>query len=212
MSAATLNDGGDLMAKKYEGVYIGLAELVLELSERPTMEDKGVFIDQVVKCLVRQKRGVNAYADSLMDQTDDYRAENARRQREYRERHKGKNGDDAEPGPVNQEQPKKEEDVADVKHRYGKFGKVMLTDDQLSTLKAHFGEKWDHALEILDNYKETTGKKYKSDFGAFYSWVDKRLLEEDNANKGLTFRQIDRREQAEEARAAFPEVMEAFRL
>lgn len=201
------------MAKKYEGVYIGLAELVLELSERPTMEEKGAFIDQVVKCLVRQQRGVNPYADSLMDQTDEYRAENARRQREFRERQKGKNSEATEPAQENLETPKKEKDDSEVKRRYGKFGKVMLTDDQLSTLKAHFGAKWDHALEILDNYKESTGKKYKSDFGAFYSWVDKRLLEEEaHANKGLTFRQIDRENMANDARSAFPEIMKEFKL
>lgn len=201
------------MAKKYEGVYIGLAELVLELSERPTMEEKGAFIDQVVKCLVRQQRGVNPYADSLMDQTDEYRAENARRQREFRERQKEKNSEATEPAQEKRETPKKKKDDSEVKRRYGKFGKVMLTDDQLSTLKAHFGKKWDHALEILDNYKESTGKTYKSDFGAFYSWVDKRLLEEEaNENKGLTFRQIDRENMASEARSAFPEIMEEFNL
>lgn len=198
------------MAKKYEGVYIGLAELVLELSERPTMEEKGTFIDQVVKCLVRQTRGVNAYADSLMDQTDDYRAENARRQREYRDRQKGKT--EEPPAEIPAQEPKPDQ-KKDVKRKYGAFGRVMLTDEQFETLKKKYGDRWDHALEVLDSYMESSGKKYKSCFAAFYSWVDKRLEEETiNANKGKTFRQIDREDQVNAARAAFPEVMEAFKL
>ncbi len=37
-------------------------------------------------------------------------------------------------------------------------------------------------LDILDNYKDASGKTYKSDYRAVLSWVVKRL-EQDRANK-----------------------------
>lgn len=216
---------GDEMGKKYEGVYVNLAELLLELTERETNEEKGRFIFEAVKCIIWQKRGVNSYADSLMDQADEYREDNRRRQQEYRDRQRGKNTETAETQPealpvVQEEKPKrtrtkKADDLENPEKKpYGPFENVWLTDAEYNKLVEKYGPKWGHALNKLGAYKSSTGKTYKSDFAAFFSWVDKSLAEEEaQAENGTkTFKQRDREEVAERVRGSFPGVMQKFGL
>ena len=64
------------------------------------------------------------------------------------------------------------------KQRFAEF--VRMTNDEYSSLIARLGSKAlaDKSIEILDNYKGSKGKKYKSDYRAILSWVIKRLQEE----------------------------------
>ena len=66
--------------------------------------------------------------------------------------------------------------------------KVFLEAVELSTaeeekLRQRFGSDFDRAIDILNNYKMATGKKYKSDYHAIVGWVAKRI-EEDNRKGG----------------------------
>lgn len=215
------------MPKKYESIYVGLAELMMELADRPTFEEKGRFIDEVVRCVIKQSRGINDYADSLMDAADDFRAENRRRQQEYKERQRGKSAEaqaeetagkekaEAAAEKPRRQRQKKTDAIDDPeKKAYGPFENVWLTDAEYNKLREKYAEKWDHALNKLGAYKSSTGKTYKSDFAAFFSWVDKSLAEEEaQAENGTkTFKQRDREEAAERVRGSFPAVMDKFGL
>ena len=219
------------MAKKYESVYVGLAELIMELGDRPTFEEKGKFIDEVARCIILQKKGVNDYADRLMAQSDEFREENRRRVQAFRDRQKEADaqqtpltGDNPPPAiqerepakPARKTREKKDKGELDPdKKPYGQFENVFLTDKEVATLQKKFGDRYGHALEILSAYKKSSGKKYESDFGAFYSWVVRRLNEEDQAQQSgnvKSFRQIDKDDAARMAREEFPGVMESFGL
>lgn len=64
-----------------------------------------------------------------------------------------------------------------AKTKYAEF--VAMTNDEYQLLLAKFGKAdTDRLIEILDNYKGSTGKKYKSDYRAILSWCVKRLEEE----------------------------------
>lgn len=214
------------MGKKYESVYVNLAELLLELTERETNEERGRFIFEAVKSVIQQRRGVNGYADSLMDATDEYREAANRRVKAFRERQKASQeegeAEEAQPEPlpaVVQEKPrrtrtKKADDLENPEKKpFGPFENVYLTDAEYNKLVEKYGPKWEHALNILGAYKSSSGKTYKSDFAAFFSWVDKRLEDEANAgDASKTFKQRDREEVAERVRGSFPGVMEKFGL
>ena len=63
-----------------------------------------------------------------------------------------------------------------------KYGdSIYLTDQEYRTLKSIY-EQYDIDLElgieILDDYKMSSGREYKSDFHIMKSWVKKRLLED----------------------------------
>lgn len=56
---------------------------------------------------------------------------------------------------------------------------VSMTDDEYQKLIDKFGEAdTKRLIEILDNYKGQSGKKYKSDYRAILNWVVDRLKEE----------------------------------
>lgn len=58
----------------------------------------------------------------------------------------------------------------DAKTKYGEF--VSMTDDEYKKLIEAVGEPaTKKAVEILDNYKGSSGKKYKSDYRAIRMWV-----------------------------------------
>ena len=55
---------------------------------------------------------------------------------------------------------------------------VYMTNDEYSSLIARLGEAdTKRAIEILDNYKGSSGKKYVSDYRAILSWVVDKLGE-----------------------------------
>lgn len=69
-----------------------------------------------------------------------------------------------------------------IKVKYGDF--VRMTEGEYSKLVNSYGE--DGAKELvtmLDNYKASSGKKYKDDYRAILSWVvDKYLKQSNNMN------------------------------
>ena len=59
-----------------------------------------------------------------------------------------------------------------VKHKYGIFNHVLLTDDEMSKLVAEYGlVETQQAIKYLDEYIEMKGVKYKSHYLALKKWV-----------------------------------------
>lgn len=58
---------------------------------------------------------------------------------------------------------------------------VSMTNDEYTSLVAKVGEQGtNRCIEILDNYKGASGKKYNSDYRAILNWVISRYEEERN--------------------------------
>lgn len=86
--------------------------------------------------------------------------------------------DPQQPPPTDQQQ-KKTEKVK--KKNYAEF--VTLTDDEYKKLVDKYTEPAaKRMIEILDNYKGSKGKKYKSDYRTILNWVVDRYYEEVNKN------------------------------
>lgn len=60
---------------------------------------------------------------------------------------------------------------APQKHKYGEYKNVLLTDDQLTKLKAEFPRDWESRIERLSEYIETKGAKYKNHYATIKSWA-----------------------------------------
>lgn len=61
---------------------------------------------------------------------------------------------------------------------------VRMTEKEYDTLVASYGEEDAKTLiEILENYKLSSGKVYKSDYGAILSWCVKRLQDDRKQSK-----------------------------
>lgn len=79
------------------------------------------------------------------------------------------------PPPLTEVQKKKSEKAK--KYKYGEF--VTLTRDEYAKLCEEYSEDAaKRMIEILDNYKGSKGKTYKSDYRAILNWVVSRYNEE----------------------------------
>ena len=67
----------------------------------------------------------------------------------------------------------KDKDNKPVKHKYGEYKNVLLTDEQLETLKAEFPNDWADRIEELSEGIEYKGYKYKNHLIAIRKWAKK---------------------------------------
>ena len=72
--------------------------------------------------------------------------------------------DDSEPSPKPSKKP--------VKHKYGEYNNVLLTDEELDKLKAEYPD-WEERIERLSSYVASTGKTYKSHYATIRNWARK---------------------------------------
>lgn len=72
-----------------------------------------------------------------------------------------------------------------VKNIYSEF--VSMTDDEYKKLIDSYGESnTEKMIETLNNYKGSSGKKYKSDYLAVLNWVVERVMGKDNKQNTST--------------------------
>ena len=68
-----------------------------------------------------------------------------------------------------------------VKHKYGEYNNVLLTDEEMEKLKTEYSDV-DERIERLSSYVASTGKSYKSHYATIRNWArnDKKPI-----NKGI---------------------------
>lgn len=78
---------------------------------------------------------------------------------------------------------KSKKDKEQKKIKFAEF--VSMTNDEYQKLLVAYGEEaTKRMIEILDNYKGSTGRKYKSDYRTILNWVVQRYEEEKNKQGG----------------------------
>lgn len=78
---------------------------------------------------------------------------------------RGGTGEEDTPSPSSATKPDKP-----VKHKYGEYSNVLLTDEELAKLKAEFPHDWSKRIENLSAYMASTGKTYKSHLATIRNW------------------------------------------
>lgn len=74
------------------------------------------------------------------------------------------NGGDAADSPA----PKKDKPI---RHKYGKYNNVLLTDYDAEQLKTEFPSDWQTRIERLSEYIATSGKSYKNHAAVVRAWA-----------------------------------------
>ncbi len=69
--------------------------------------------------------------------------------------------------------PKGGTHINDLKHKYGEYRNVLLTDDELEKLKTEFPTDWKQRIERLSEYMASLGKSYKNHYATICSWYRK---------------------------------------
>ena len=59
-----------------------------------------------------------------------------------------------------------------VRHKYGEYNNVLLTDEQMAKLQAEFTD-WPERIERLSSYMASSGKSYKDHLATIRNWAKK---------------------------------------
>lgn len=68
------------------------------------------------------------------------------------------------------------------KHKYGEYSHVLLTDKEHTHLLDLYGDSLDEHIKILDEYIETSGKKYKNHSLVIQKWVHDEWMKRNKSN------------------------------
>lgn len=68
------------------------------------------------------------------------------------------------------------------KHKYGEYSHVLLTDKEHTHLIELYGDSLDEHIKILDEYIETSGKKYKNHSLVIQKWVHDEWMKRNKNN------------------------------
>lgn len=79
---------------------------------------------------------------------------------------------DTNVGNIQQTEPKKVKKSKPIKHKYGEYNNVLLTDEELEKLKDEYFD-WSERIERLSSYVASTGKSYKSHYATIRNWARK---------------------------------------
>lgn len=77
-------------------------------------------------------------------------------------------GADAPPAPA---RTSKAKGKGPVRHKYGCYKRVLLSDADLETLKTEFHGDWQERISRLDEYIEQTGKIYRNHLATIRAWA-----------------------------------------
>ncbi len=61
----------------------------------------------------------------------------------------------------------------DIRHKYGEYKNVLLSDSDLEKLKTEFPSDYDTRIENLSSYIASTGKSYKNHLATIRNWARK---------------------------------------
>ena len=92
------------------------------------------------------------------------------------------------------------------KHKYGEFQHVLLTDKEHTHLLDLYGDSLNDHIKILDEYIETSGKKYKNHSLVIQKWVHDEWMKR-NKDKSIT---LDSKFYAQESTKTDKEVQDEF--
>ena len=96
--------------------------------------------------------------------------------------------------------------VCTHKHKYGEYQHVLLTDKEHTHLLDLYGDSLDEHIKILDEYIETSGKKYKNHSLVIQKWVHDEWMKR-NKDKPI---KLDSKFYAEQNTKTDKEVQDEF--
>lgn len=71
------------------------------------------------------------------------------------------------------EKPKKPKKEKPVRHKYGEYNNVLLSDEDFQKLQTEFPYDWRERIERLSSYMASTGKSYKNHLATIRNWARK---------------------------------------
>lgn len=70
-----------------------------------------------------------------------------------------------------------------IRHKYGEYQNVLLSDADLEKLKDEFPQDWQNRIENLSSYIASTGKSYKNHLATIRNWARKETPSQSQQQK-----------------------------
>ena len=80
--------------------------------------------------------------------------------------------------------PSKKSKAKPIRHKYGEYKNVLLSDEQMEKLKTEFPDDYEERIERLSSYCESTGKTYKNYLATIRNWAKKDKSVTSNVSGG----------------------------
>lgn len=74
---------------------------------------------------------------------------------------------------ISLDKEREEKNSKPIRHKYGEYGNVLLSDTDLEKLKNEFPDDWSNRIENLSSYIASTGKSYKNHLATIRNWARK---------------------------------------
>ena len=84
----------------------------------------------------------------------------------------------------------KEKKKKPVRHKYGEYNNVLLSDEDHEKLVNEFPIDYQERIERLSEYMASTGKSYKNHLATIRNWARKDKKPEHNADKEFSFKDL----------------------
>lgn len=97
-------------------------------------------------------------------------------------REEEKEGESESPAPPNPPPPQPEEEGKPVRHKYGEYKNVLLSDEDLAKLQKEI-PSWKSYIERLSSYMASSGKRYKNHLATIRNWA-RADKEKERAKRG----------------------------
>lgn len=87
----------------------------------------------------------------------------------------------------------KEKKSKPIRHKYGEYMNVLLSDEDMEKLKTEFPNDYEHRIEKLSSYMASTGKSYKNHLATIRNWarMEKERNTSNTAGKNKVAQQLD---------------------
>ena len=72
-----------------------------------------------------------------------------------------------------------------IRHKYGTYKNVLLTDEDMDKLKSEFPDDWQNRIERLSEYIASSGKAYKNHLATIRAWAKKDKKRETLKNRSV---------------------------
>ena len=86
----------------------------------------------------------------------------------------------------------KESKEKPIRHKYGEYKNVLLSDEDVEKLKTEFPTDWVARIENLSSYIASTGKKYKNHLATIRNWARNERPKETEKPKSDYDRFVDK--------------------
>lgn len=81
------------------------------------------------------------------------------------------------------EEEKEEKNIKEIRHKYGEYKNVLLSDSDFEKLKSEFPSDYQDRIENLSSYIASTGKTYKNHLATIRNWARKESKQPQQPSK-----------------------------